>query len=72
MRLSYVSTARVASYGPRFLSTVRFVKIGQLAKIFWANGLPPPLAKKFPYAYELMKSSASEPGLSLSSARDKK
>ena len=28
-----------------------FVKIGQLAKIFWANGLPPPLAKNSPYAY---------------------
>ena len=27
------------------------VKIGQLANIFWANGLPPPLAKNSPYAY---------------------
>ena len=27
-------------------------KFGQLARIFWANGLPPPLAKNFPYAYE--------------------
>ena len=26
-------------------------KFGQLAKIFWANGLPPPLAKNFPYTY---------------------
>ena len=26
-------------------------KFGQLARIFWANGLPPPLAKNFPYAY---------------------
>ena len=26
-------------------------KFGQLAKIFWANGLPPPLAKHFPYTY---------------------
>ena len=26
-------------------------KFGQLARIFWANGLPPPLAKDFPYAY---------------------
>ena len=28
-------------------------KFGQLARIFWANGLPPPLAKNFPYAYAL-------------------
>ena len=27
-------------------------KFGQLARIFWANGLPPPLAKNFPYAYD--------------------
>ena len=26
-------------------------KFRQLARIFWANGLPPPLAKNFPYAY---------------------
>ena len=26
-------------------------KFGQLARIFWAKGLPPPLAKNFPYAY---------------------
>ena len=50
---SYVSTAYVvASYGPRFLSTVRFVKIWATCENFClANGLPPPLAKKFPYAY---------------------
>ena len=24
---------------------------GQLARIFWANGLPPPLTKNCPYAY---------------------
>ena len=28
-----------------------FVKFGQLVSIFWANGSPPPLAKKCPYAY---------------------
>ena len=28
-----------------------FVKFGQLARIFWANGLPPPLAENCPYAY---------------------
>ena len=27
-------------------------KIGQLAIIFWANGLPPPLSKNCPYAYD--------------------
>ena len=27
-------------------------KFGQLARIFWAKGLPPPLAKNFPYAYD--------------------
>ena len=49
---SYVSTAYVvASYGPRFLSTLRFVKIWATRENFWANGLPPPLAKNFPYAY---------------------
>ena len=48
---SYASTAYVvASYGPRFLSTVS-LKVGQLARIFWANSLPPPLAKNCPYAY---------------------
>ena len=35
---------------PRFCSTV-LLKFGQIAKIFWANGLPPPLAKNSPYAY---------------------
>ena len=44
--LSYASTAYVvASYGPRFFSTV-LQKFGQLAWIFWANGLPPPLAER--------------------------
>ena len=37
-------------YGPHFFSTVS-EKFGQLARFFWANGLPPPLAKNFPYAY---------------------
>ena len=25
--------------------------LGHLREFFWANGLPPPLAKNFPYAY---------------------
>ena len=33
--------------GPRFCSTV-LLKFGQLAKIFWANGLPPLPGKKQP------------------------
>ena len=50
--LSHASTAYVvASYGPRFFSTV-LKKFGQLARIFWANGFPPPLAENCPYAYE--------------------
>ena len=36
--------------GPRFCSTV-LLKFEQLANFFWANGLPPPRAKNFPYAY---------------------
>ena len=49
--LSCASTACVvASYGPRFFSTV-LQKFGQLARIFWANGLPPPLSEDCPYAY---------------------
>ena len=38
-------------YGPHFFSTLSG-KFGQLERFFWANGLPPPLAKNFPYAYE--------------------
>ena len=38
-------------YGPHFFSTLS-EKFGQLARFFWANGLPPPLAKNFPYAYD--------------------
>ena len=37
-------------YGPHFVSTLS-EKFGQLARFFWANGLPPPLAKNFSYAY---------------------
>ena len=37
-------------HGPSFLSTV-LKTFGQLARIFWANGLPPLLAKNCPYAY---------------------
>ena len=37
-------------YGPHFFSTLS-EKFGQLARFFWANGLPHPLAKNFPYAY---------------------
>ena len=52
---SYASTAYVvASYGPRFFSTVS-QKFGQLARIFWANSLPPPLAKNCPYAYDVTR-----------------
>ena len=34
-------------------------KFGQLARIFWANGLPPPLAKNFPYAYARLRMNVS-------------
>ena len=37
-------------YGPHFFSTLS-EKFGQLARFFWANGLLPPRAKNFPYAY---------------------
>ena len=37
-------------HGPSFLSTV-LQNFGQLGRIFWASGLPPPLAKNCPYAY---------------------
>ena len=58
--ISYASTAHVvALYGLHFILTV-FKKIGQLARSFWANGLPPPPppppGKKLPncpYAYEI-------------------
>ena len=38
-------------YGPRFSFRLFRKKFGQLARCFWANGFPPPLAKNFPYAY---------------------
>ena len=38
-------------------------KFGQLARIFWANGLPPPLAKNFPYAYANFNSENRSSGL---------
>ena len=47
---SYARTAYVVAIWPSFLFD-SFVKIGQLARFFGANGLPPPLAKNFPYAY---------------------
>ena len=37
-------------YGPHFFSTLSW-SFGQLARCFWANGLPPPPGKNFPYAY---------------------
>ena len=45
---SYARTAYVVAIWPSFLFD-SFVKIGQLARFFWANGLPPPppLGKKF-------------------------
>ena len=49
---SYARTAYVVAIWPSFLFD-SFVKIGQLARFFGANGLPPPLAKNFPYAYAL-------------------
>ena len=45
-------------YGPHFFSTLS-EKFGQLARFFWANGLPPPLAKNFPYAYGLRRQNFS-------------
>ena len=48
---SYASTAYVVAIWPWFLFD-SFVKILQhLREFFWANGLPPPMAKSFPYAY---------------------
>ena len=46
---SYARTAYVVAIWPSFLVD-SFGKIWQLARFFWANGLPPPLAKNFPYA----------------------
>ena len=56
---SYASTAYVAaSYGPRFFSTVRFVRSWLTCENFWGQMVyrpppPNPLAQNFPYAYEL-------------------
>ena len=47
---SYDSNSLSCCIGPRFCSTVLY-KFVQLAKLFWVNGLPPPLAKNSPYAY---------------------
>ena len=54
---SYASTAYVvASYGPRFCSTV-FVKIWATYKNFLGKWFTtPPLAKNCPYAYDCMSS----------------
>ena len=47
--LSYVSTAYVvASYGPRFLSTLRFVKIWATCDNFLGKWFTAPPGKKFP------------------------
>ena len=54
-------------YGPHFF-TILSEKFGQLARFFWANGLPPPLAKSFPYAYGSIVWNLLEP--SAVSARD--
>ena len=36
-----------------FYEYVGEINIFQLARIFWANGLSPPLAENCPYAYDL-------------------
>ena len=48
---SNARTAYVVAIWPSFLF-YSFVKIWETCEIFWANGLPPPLAKNFTYAYE--------------------
>ena len=51
---SYPSAAYVvASYDPRFFSTVRFVKIRATCENFLGKWFTAPLAKNFPYAYAL-------------------
>ena len=64
---SYVITAYVvASYGPCFLSTVRFAKIWATCDNFlgkWFTAPPP--AKNFPYAYEGGGEGLSQPPLTL-------
>ena len=47
---SYASTAYLVASA--LVSVRLFCKnLGNLQKFFWANGLPPPLAKNSPYAY---------------------
>ena len=47
---SYARTAYVVAIWPSFLFD-SFVQIWATCESFWANGLPPPLAENFPYAY---------------------
>ena len=47
---SYARTAYVVAIWPSFLFD-SFIKIWATCEFFWANGLPLPLAKNFPYAY---------------------
>ena len=49
-RATFICQDGLCCYGPHFFSTLSW-KFGQLRRFFWANGLPPPLAKNFPYAY---------------------
>ena len=42
-------------YGPHFFSTLS-EKFGQLARFFWANGLPPPWQKIFRTPMETVNS----------------
>ena len=50
---SYVTTAYVvASYGPLFLSTVRFFKIWAICEKFLGKSFTAPPGKNFPYAYD--------------------
>ena len=55
---SYASAAYVVASA--LVSVRLFCKnLGKRAKIFWANGLPPPLAKNSPYAYGCKKRSSN-------------
>ena len=57
---SYASAAYVVASA--LVSVRLFCKnLGKRAKIFWANGLPPPLAKNSPYAYVLDYSISHSP-----------
>ena len=59
---SYASAAYVVASA--LVSVRLFCKnLGKRAKIFWANGLPPPLTKNSPYAYgALFQGGRIEPG----------